>query len=399
MERFNCIVVFHPQKDRILFCKRAKDPYRGLYNFVGGKAEPGEQPLDAAYRELKEETGIGRDQIHLFQMMDFTYYEQELLLEIYIGWLQNELPLTEEVNALEWLPLTEDFTDIRKFAGDQNIGHIVRVALKYPIEEKLKEGTSRLAGGCSVGIDGCRNGWIAAIIREGRLELQKFFDWKELTCQISFDACLVDMMIGLQGDDRQIRPDSAARTILKGRTATVFPAPCRKAVYGATKEERLAFNTQVLHKKFGSSTDAIIPKIREVDEFLQRNPAYKNVILESHPEVCFARLKGNVLRTDKHGWAGIQERLAVLADYFPGLTGEWIYFWSKKLKCREDDILDAVCLAVVANLMLQGRTEVIPRVPMADDTGIFMQMVIPRRSEDSAKKDIRRENDENRRNL
>lgn len=378
MKRFNCIVVFNPKKNRILFCKRAKDPYKGLYNFVGGKAEPGELPFDAAYRELKEETGIGREDICLFRLMDFTYYEQDFLLEIYIGWLQKELPLREEVNALEWLPLTENFSDVRKFAGDQNIGHMVRVALKYPMEEKLKARTFRLVSGCSVGIDGCRNGWIAALIKDGGLKLQKFRDLKELTCSISFEACLIDMVIGLQGNDRQIRPDSMARTILKGRTSTVFPAPCRKAVYGATKEERLALNDQVLHRKFGSPTDSIIPKIREVDEFLQMNPSYKNVILESHPEACFARLKGNVLLTDKHSWAGIQERMTVLEDYFPWITGEWIHFRSEELKCREDDILDAVCLAVVANLMLQGKTEVIPEVPMADDTGLFMQMVIPR---------------------
>ena len=39
-------------------CHRQKPPYQGLYNLVGGKAEDGEDGLHAAYRELREETGI-----------------------------------------------------------------------------------------------------------------------------------------------------------------------------------------------------------------------------------------------------------------------------------------------------------------------------------------------------
>ena len=36
---YNCIVVFNHTKDSVLFCKRQKDPYKGKFNFVGGKVE------------------------------------------------------------------------------------------------------------------------------------------------------------------------------------------------------------------------------------------------------------------------------------------------------------------------------------------------------------------------
>jgi ADP-ribose pyrophosphatase YjhB (NUDIX family) len=35
------IVVFVLNKEKLLFCKRAKNPYKGLFNFVGGKSGAG----------------------------------------------------------------------------------------------------------------------------------------------------------------------------------------------------------------------------------------------------------------------------------------------------------------------------------------------------------------------
>ena len=128
---YNCIVVFNKTKDQVLFCKRQKDPYKGLYNFVGGKVEPDEDSETAAYRELFEETGITRQQI-----LDIRYYHQGFDLQMYVGKLDEDVPVKEETNPLLWLPLTEDFTDRNRFAGEQNIAHIMNVALEYPIPEK-----------------------------------------------------------------------------------------------------------------------------------------------------------------------------------------------------------------------------------------------------------------------
>lgn len=133
----NCIVVFNQEKNQVLFCKRTKEPYQGLYNFVGGKVEPGEASDSAAYRELQEETGITRQDMRLYRMMDFTYYHLNFVLELYVGILGNDKKLIEEVNPLEWLSIDEDFTDKDRFAGEQNIAHIINVALQYPFPKKF----------------------------------------------------------------------------------------------------------------------------------------------------------------------------------------------------------------------------------------------------------------------
>ncbi len=60
MKGYNIIAVYSADQKTLLMCRRFHDPYMGLLNFVGGKIEPDEDGMDAAYRELWEETGITR---------------------------------------------------------------------------------------------------------------------------------------------------------------------------------------------------------------------------------------------------------------------------------------------------------------------------------------------------
>lgn len=125
MQGYNCIIVYEKNENDILFCKRLSDPYKGLFNLVGGKIESGEDGFDAAYRELFEETGITSDDIRLSHMMDFTYYNQDCFVEIYVGKLEDHVILKEEKHPLVWISKEENFFDYKKFAGEGNIGHMV----------------------------------------------------------------------------------------------------------------------------------------------------------------------------------------------------------------------------------------------------------------------------------
>ena len=125
MQGFNVIAVFSPDKSKMLMCRRVKDPYMGLYNMVGGKIEQGEDGYNAAYRELFEESGITKTDIRLIHLMDFSYPIDDCYVEVYAGRLVHDVKLREEKNPLLWMAVEEDYFDMRRFAGEGNIGHIM----------------------------------------------------------------------------------------------------------------------------------------------------------------------------------------------------------------------------------------------------------------------------------
>lgn len=125
MKKLNVIIVYNKEENKILMCKREKEPYKGKFNLVGGKVEKDEDELHAAYRELQEETGITNKDIKLTNIMNFQYKMSDMELEVYAGKLNKDVSLVEKVNRLYWMDKQENFFDINKFAGEGNIGHML----------------------------------------------------------------------------------------------------------------------------------------------------------------------------------------------------------------------------------------------------------------------------------
>lgn len=124
MKKMNMIVVFDKDMKNVLLCKREKEPYKGMYNLVGGKLEDNNS-LEEAYRELFEETNISSLDIELIHFMNFTYVKWGKELEVFYGILKHDVELVEEVNKLEWIDINDNFFDMKKYAGEGNIGHII----------------------------------------------------------------------------------------------------------------------------------------------------------------------------------------------------------------------------------------------------------------------------------
>lgn len=128
MKKLNVVLVYNENGNKILMCKREKEPYKGKFNLVGGKLEENEDELSGAYRELEEETGITSKDITLKNLMNFEYKLTDIELEVFVGKLNKKVELQEEVNKLYWVDTTENFFDDKKYAGEGNIGHMFLLA-------------------------------------------------------------------------------------------------------------------------------------------------------------------------------------------------------------------------------------------------------------------------------
>lgn len=125
MQGYNVLMVYNTEMDKLLMCERLKDPYKGLSNLVGGKIEIGETGIEAAYRELLEETNISKEDINLHHLMDFTYHFQDCYVEVYVGRLKREISVAGDENILYWSNLDRNFFDMSLYAGEGNIGHMI----------------------------------------------------------------------------------------------------------------------------------------------------------------------------------------------------------------------------------------------------------------------------------
>lgn len=69
---------------RILICQRAVHRHQGgLWEFPGGKVEPGEDPCAALERELVEEVGIRPEQAWPLIRVPYRYPDKEVLLDVW----------------------------------------------------------------------------------------------------------------------------------------------------------------------------------------------------------------------------------------------------------------------------------------------------------------------------
>jgi 8-oxo-dGTP diphosphatase len=91
---------------RVLIAQRPEGKaMAGLWEFPGGKVEPGETPEAALIRELKEELGIDITAACLapFTFASHTYERFHLLMPLYVCRRWQGAPVAHEHTALKWV--------------------------------------------------------------------------------------------------------------------------------------------------------------------------------------------------------------------------------------------------------------------------------------------------------
>lgn len=240
-----------------------------------------------------------------------------------------------------------------------------------------------------VGVDGCRAGWFAVFLEEEneddcKWEIALFpqfsflIDFLENNYRETEPLVLVDIPIGLKdGGAGERLSDTEARKILKARKSSIFPVPCREAVYAETYEKACEVNKLLTGKSISKQAWNIVPKIRDVDLFLVKNKSYREKIREVGPEICFQSFAGFPMKHSKKKVEGYLERKETLNNVCK-LADEIIEYSLLKYRRKDltkDDVLDALAAALTAKQGSKYGFVYVPDEPEIDSEGLKIQMV------------------------
>jgi len=231
------------------------------------------------------------------------------------------------------------------------------------------------------GIDGCRAGWMAALMALGdpastRLRvaatLAEILDGPEEPAVVA-----VDMPIGLP--DRTMGsgriPEQLVRPLLGERQSSVFAIPSRAAVHAADYGEAcaLALATSEPPRKVSRQGFNLFPRIREVDALLRVRPDLVPRIFEVHPELAFWSLNGRrpltepkKVKSRPYGPGLALRRTLLTAAGLPRTVTET----APPLGAGEDDLIDALAGLTVALDLATGGGQSFPDRPGRDAHGL-----------------------------
>jgi predicted RNase H-like nuclease len=230
-----------------------------------------------------------------------------------------------------------------------------------------------------VGVDGCRAGWFAiGLESESSWQVNVFPDVYSLwDHHRQAFLILIDIPIGLKTDgSAERRCDPIVRKLLGPRRSSVFPAPCRGAIYAGSYQEACDINQRLTGKRLSVENWNIIPKICEMDSLLSDDKSVEGRIREIHPEFCFWGLAGQPMRHAKKRTEGLAERTQLLQSIYPqtaDIIKHTLSTYRRKDVAR-DDILDALAAALTGLMGKQNLTS-IPQEPEFDERGLRMEMV------------------------
>ena len=95
-------------KNRFLACQRPAHKARGLlWEFVGGKVEPGETKEQALIRECQEELAVTVAVQDVFMEVDHVYPDLTVHLTLFNASITEGIPQKIEHNDLRWITVEE----------------------------------------------------------------------------------------------------------------------------------------------------------------------------------------------------------------------------------------------------------------------------------------------------
>ncbi len=206
-----------------------------------------------------------------------------------------------------------------------------------------------------LGVDGCKGGWVGVVLEDdaGPVALVERSIDRLTEAAGAVDAIGIDMPIHLNESSDRVC-DSAARQLIRPFTSRVFNAPVLCVLDCETYLDACTASFAALGKKISKQTWALVPKIREVEQW--RTSAGCGVY-EVHPEAAFAAMAGRVVAARKRTSEGAQVRRALLSEQ--SLTPP-----ERPAGVGVDDLLDACAAAWSTRRLARGEGRSLPDPPV-----------------------------------
>ena len=205
-----------------------------------------------------------------------------------------------------------------------------------------------------MGVDGCKRGWVG-VRWDGTTDVLVAVTIAELVERAGpLEAIAIDTPIDLPADERR-EAEQLARRMLPGRASTVFNAPAAAVLDAADYPAGNAANRAALGLGLSKQTWYLVPKIRDVRDWLATEPGVR--VVEAHPEVCFAAMNGGVVVDGKTTAAGEAIRRSLLAAHGLAVDAR------RSTGVAVDDVLDAAATAWTARRVADGVAERHPAEP------------------------------------
>jgi predicted RNase H-like nuclease len=205
------------------------------------------------------------------------------------------------------------------------------------------------------GVDGCRSGWLAVLDDEAGHRWTKVYPTFADLLSSEARLMIIDIPIGIMSAVPRV-VDGAARFVLRHRASCVFTAPYRPMLAARSHEEACTIREAIDGKRCSRQAFAIIPKIAEVDTLM--TPALQSRVLEGHPEVTFATMKGRPIESEKKSENGLAARLDALRPSFPEIDERAA---DRRLPgVGRDDLVDAYAMLWTARRVVSGAAVRLP---------------------------------------
>jgi predicted RNase H-like nuclease len=186
---------------------------------------------------------------------------------------------------------------------------------------------------------------------------------------------MIDAPIGLPERGARDCDKAARRKLGPGRGSSVFPAPIRPILAATTYIEACAIGENVEGKKISRQTWGILPKIREVDDFLRADSSRRCWIKEVHPEVSFALWNSGMSISDnKKTRNGKEQRARLIEDHFGIGVIEQVRTKISGGRFTRDDLHDAFAALWTCERVLQGQSVAFPQAALSDSLGLRMEI-------------------------